>query len=70
MKGKVLEYDDQIDSGLIEDQRGAQFKFEASQWSGSPPIETGTVVNFRPKGSKKGPVAAQIVPVETTASTA
>jgi cold shock CspA family protein len=67
MKGTVLDYDNTTETGTIEDQRGAQFPFNASQWSGQADIESGTVVNFKPKGSKKGPIAAQIVPTEPAA---
>lgn len=64
MKGKVIEYGANAGTGFIEDHRGALFPFEPGQWAGSQKITVGAEVNFRPKGSRKGPFAAQIVPVQ------
>jgi|AntRauTorckE5430_2_1112549.scaffolds.fasta_scaffold15751_2 cold shock CspA family protein len=66
MKGRVIQFDTDTGKGLIEDQRGALFTFDRAQWPGDQPIQLGAAVNFRPKGSKKGPYAAQIVPTHNS----
>jgi cold shock CspA family protein len=66
MKGTVLQFDKNTGSGLIEDHRGAEFSFSRDQVASNEDIQTGDQVNFRPKGSKKGPVAAQIVPIRAS----
>lgn len=63
MKGKIVEFDQDAGTGLIEDHRGAEFPFSKDQVASNEGIQTGDQVNFRPKGSKKGPFASQIVPV-------
>lgn len=68
MKGTVLEYDNDAGAGLIEDQRGAEFPFTKDQVAGGQSIQVGDEVNFRPKGSKKGPFAAQVVPIRSSSN--
>lgn len=63
MKGEVTSFDTCTGTGVIIDQRGAEFPFTTKEWSGSQTIKTGQAVTFRPKGSKKGPFAARIAPV-------
>ncbi|PXX92341.1 hypothetical protein DIT71_03840 [Marinobacter vulgaris] len=63
MKGKVLHFDPDTKAGLIKDHRGAEFPFSDDQVISSEDVQTGDEVNFRPKGSKKGPFASQIVPL-------
>ncbi|WP_152207935.1 hypothetical protein [Marinobacter changyiensis] len=65
MKGKVLKFDTDTRAGLIEDHRGAEFPFSEDQVASSQDIRAGDEVNFRPKGSKKGPFASQIVLVQS-----
>jgi cold shock CspA family protein len=65
MKGTVVGFDAKASAGMIEDVRGAQFPFGCDQWVGDQAIEPGADVNFQPKGSKKGPFASQIVPVQS-----
>lgn len=62
MKGKVLKFDSNTGTGVILDQRGAEFSFDAKEWAGDQDIRPGQEVIFRPKGSKKGPFAARIAP--------
>lgn len=63
MKGQVLSFDSSTGTGVILDQRGAEFPFKAKECSGSQDVRPGQEVVFRPKGSKKGPFAARIAPV-------
>lgn len=69
MKGKVLQFDKDTGAGLIEDHRGAEFPFSKDQVASNEDIQAGDQVNFRPKGSKKGPIAVQIVPIRAAAAT-
>lgn len=68
MKGTVLEFDTDTGVGLIEDHRGAEFPFTKDQVAGDQGIQAGDQVNFRPKGSKNGPFAAQVVPIQSGSS--
>lgn len=62
MKGTVLKFNTSTGTGVILDQRGAEFSFNAREWVGAHDIRPGQEVTFRPKGSKKGPFAARISP--------
>lgn len=64
MKGTVLQFDQNTGSGLIEDHRGAEFPFSRDQVASNEDLQAGDQVNFRPKGSKKGPFASQVVPIK------
>lgn len=63
MKGTLIDYDASTGSGTIKDNRGASFAFSDSNWISQCKIEPGTEVNFKAKGTKKGPMAAQVVPI-------
>lgn len=68
MKGTVLQFDRNTGDGLIKDHRGAEFPFSKGQVASNEDIQAGDQVNFRPKGSKKGPVAMQIVPIRAAST--
>jgi cold shock CspA family protein len=68
MKGKVLQFDKNTGAGVIEDHRGAEFPFSKDQVASNEGIQAGDQVNFRPKGSKTGPFASQIVPIRAVAT--
>lgn len=70
MKGKVLQFDADTRAGLIEDHRGAEFPFSENEVVSSQGVKAGDEVNFRPKGSPKGPFASQIVPVQSERNSA
>lgn len=68
MKGTILQFDTESGQGLIEDQRGAQFPFDLNQVVDGHEVAEGDTVSFRPKGSKRGPFAARVMPVPAQVS--
>jgi len=68
MRGHVVEFDQNRGEGVIEDQRGARFNFSLKHCTDAGAMRLDVPVNFKPKGSKSGPFAAQVIPLEKAVS--
>ena len=49
MKGQVLDFSVQTNSGIITTPEGSRFKFDGSQWKAAKPPVRGMTVDFEPK---------------------
>lgn len=50
MKGKVLDFSVQSNSGVITGEDGSRYNFAGSEWNGDTPPARGTAVDFEAKG--------------------